>query len=75
MRTQNFTEDLEGLSPSTAKNAKNVLLLFTMIVDNLSSNLMSDKHVAFGMFGVVLLIMNCYLGLRSLKKYIRIKPH
>ena len=32
MRTQNFTEDLEGLSPSTAKNAKNVLLLFTMII-------------------------------------------
>ena len=51
-----------------------ILLLFTMIVDNLSSNLMSDKHVAFGMFGIVLLIMNCYLGLRSLKKYIRIKP-
>ena len=48
-----------------------ILLLLTMMVDNLTSNLMSDKHISFGMFGVVLLIINCYLGIRSLKKYVR----
>ena len=50
-----------------------ILLLLTMMLDNMSSKIMGDKHVVFGMFGIILLIINCYLGIKSLKKYIRKK--
>jgi hypothetical protein len=48
-----------------------VLLLLTMIIDNVQSKIMSDKHISFGILGVLFLIINQYLALRSLKKYIR----
>ena len=48
-----------------------IAVLFTMVIDNLSSGVMGDKHMSFGIFGLTLLIINAYLGLRSLKKYIR----
>ena len=50
-----------------------VLLLLTMIIDNVQSKIMSDKHISFGIIGVLFLIVNQYLALRSLKKYIRKK--
>lgn len=50
-----------------------VLLLLTMIIDNVQSKIMSDKHISFGIIGVLFLIINQYLALRSLKRYIRKK--
>lgn len=44
-------------------------LLILMIFDNMNSKIMADKHVSFGIFGLSLLTLNAYLGLRSLKKY------
>ena len=47
-----------------------IFVLFTMILDNLNSKLMDNKHVSFGMFGLLLLVINCYLAIRSLRNHL-----
>ena len=48
-----------------------IALLILMVIDNMNSKLIMDKHLSFGIFGLTLLILNAYLGLRSLKKYMQ----
>ena len=45
-----------------------ILIIGIMILDNLDSNILGDKHVSFGIIGMLLLIINSYLGIRALKK-------
>ena len=45
-----------------------ILIISIMILDNLDSNILGDKHVSFGIIGMLLLIINSYLAIRALKK-------
>ena len=44
-----------------------VLILVTMIIDNSFSKLMGQKHIIFGMIGLILLILNTICALKFIK--------